>query len=120
MAGTIIASIAIAAKASHCRFLYPEEVLAEMDGRRTFPVPAYSYTAQTGHRKTRDDAVLRPDGLFALRYDNGIKRIFSSKPTAARNPIGVITSSERAISTSSSLTMLFFPRRYPPNVLWRC
>jgi hypothetical protein len=75
MAGTIIASIAIAAKTSQCRFLYPDEVLADIDGRRSFPVPAYSYTAQTGHRKTRDDAVLRPDGFFALRFENGIKRI---------------------------------------------
>jgi hypothetical protein len=76
MAGTIIASIAIAAKANECGFVYPDEVLDDLDGRRSFPVPAYSYTTAAGNQGSRDDAVLRPDGFFALGYENGMKRIY--------------------------------------------
>jgi hypothetical protein len=78
MVGTIIASIAIAIRAdpAHYTLLYPDEVLADLGGRRSFPVPEYTYTTQAGHQAIRHDALLRPDGLFAIKYAEGTKRIF--------------------------------------------
>jgi hypothetical protein len=78
MVGTIIASIAIPIKADPVRytFIYPDQVLEDLDGRRSFPVPEYAYVTQTGNQATRHDAVLRPDGLFAIKYADGTKRIF--------------------------------------------
>jgi hypothetical protein len=73
MAGSIIASIAIGARGA-CEFIYPDEVLADLP--RCFPVPPYWYTSGQGEEKTRHDAVLRPDGFFALRYESAVKRIF--------------------------------------------
>jgi hypothetical protein len=78
MVGTIIASIAIAIKAdpAHYTFLYPDQVLEDLDGRRSFPVPEYGYVTQAGNQTTRRDALLRPDGLFAIKYPDGANRIF--------------------------------------------
>jgi hypothetical protein len=78
MGATIIASVAIPIKADPARytFLYPDQVLDELDGRRSFPVPEYTYTTQAGNQAIRHDAVIRPDGLFAIKYADGTKRIF--------------------------------------------
>jgi hypothetical protein len=73
MAVTIMASVAIGAKGV-CEFIYPDEVLVDLP--RCFDVPPYQYISRDGEEKIRPDAVLRPDGFFALRYENGIKRIF--------------------------------------------
>jgi transposase-like protein DUF772 len=77
MRSTIIASIAIAAKANGCTFTYPDEVVAEMDGRLSFDVPPYEYRMEKNNElRTMEDALIRPDGFFALTYENGTKRIF--------------------------------------------
>jgi hypothetical protein len=77
MRATIISSVAIAAKANGCAFTYPDEVLADMDGRLSFDVPPYQYRLEKHKEiRTKEDAVLRPDGFFALTYENGVKRIF--------------------------------------------
>ena len=57
---------------------------------------------ETGHKKTRTDAVFRPDGIFAVKYANGIKRIFLLEADCRTEPIGAITSSEKATSTIPS------------------
>jgi hypothetical protein len=76
MVATITATIAIGAKQSTCEFLYHDEVLDHLHGQGSFPVPVYPYTTERGEQRTRRDAVLRPDGFFALRYEDGTKRIF--------------------------------------------
>jgi hypothetical protein len=76
MRSTIISSILIAAKANHCEFIYPDEVVAELNGTTTFAVPDYPYTTEKNEVKIRREAKLRPDGFFALRYEDGTKRIF--------------------------------------------
>jgi hypothetical protein len=77
MRSTIIASIAIAAKANGCTFTYPDEVVADMDGRLSFEVPPYEYRMEKNNElRTKEDAMLRPDGFFALTYENRTKRIF--------------------------------------------
>ena len=47
-----------------------------MNGTTTFAVPDYHYTTEKNEVKIRRDAKLRPDGFFALRYEDGTKRIF--------------------------------------------
>jgi hypothetical protein len=76
MRATIISSVLIAAKANKCAFIYPDEVLADLDGITSFAVPEYHYTTDRNEVKIRREAKLRPDGFFALRYEDGAKRIF--------------------------------------------
>jgi Replication-relaxation len=83
MRSTIIASIAIAAKANGAEFLYPDQVL---DGLKLpFDLPPCEYKADNG-MKIRTGAKLRPDGFFALKYANGVKRIFLIEADCGTEP----------------------------------
>jgi hypothetical protein len=83
MVATITASIAIGAK-GRCEFIYPDEVLKDVP--RAFPVPPYQYTSEKREQRTRHDAIIRPDGFFALRYENGLKRVFLMEADCRTEP----------------------------------
>ncbi len=122
MVGTIIASIAIAIKAdpAHRTLLYPDQVLDELDGRRSFPVPEYTYTTQAGTQEIRQDALLRPDGLFAIKYAEGTKRIF---PPRGGLPDGALSQrqspAEKPQAHHSLVLCALSKSRHSAEVLWR-
>jgi hypothetical protein len=84
MRSTIIASIALAAKAHGCEFIHHDEVLAGLP--LPFAVPEYVYKTDNGKERIRSAAKLRPDGFFALKYANGVKRIFLVEADCGTEP----------------------------------
>ena len=86
MRNTIIATIYVAAKANGVKFFYPDEILSTF--QLPFAVPNYTYLRESdGKPDTRSDAKLRPDGFFALQYEDGIKRIFLVEADCHTEPL---------------------------------
>ena len=84
MRSTIIASIALAAKAHGCEFIDHDEVL---DGLLLPLHPRVTpYKTDNGQERVRSGAKLRPDGFFALKYANGVKRIFLVEADCGTEP----------------------------------
>ena len=117
MRATIISSVLIAAKANQCAFIYPDEVLAELDGTTAFAVPDYHYTTAKNEVSIRKGAHYdrMASSPFAMRM---VRNAFSSsKPTAGRNPIEVTTWSEKATSTTFCRITPFFPKERPVKLI---
>lgn len=88
MGGTITASIYLAIKQhpERYRFRFEDEVVAKI-GCRAFPVPAYQYTTTNGEEKWRQQALIRPDGFFAIEYlPEKVTRIFLREENCGTEP----------------------------------
>jgi hypothetical protein len=73
---TVVSSILLPIKAdTRYTFGYPDEVVAELGGRRSFPVPTYRYHTERGEERVREGAIIRPDGLFSITYPDPARRI---------------------------------------------